>query len=157
MSYNATAPYTRPNAEDNANNAALLANDAMLAKALGGDISIVLSQTTAAPTAAACAAAAQVYPIGIRLETAAGELHNWYNGKIKLAITDDDSTGTATIDPEAGEISMVGGVASVEVTMDKAVWTAAKKATLTVSKPTSAKSPIMEVAADKTFVATVAS
>jgi len=132
-------------------------NFALLIKALQGDVVIKLSQATAAPTAAACAAAAQVYPIGIRLETAAGELHNWYNGKIKLAIADDDSTGTATIDPEAGEISMVGGVASVEVTMDKAAWTATKAATLTVSKPTSAKSPIMEIAANATFVATVAS
>jgi len=132
-------------------------NFALLIKALQGDVVIKLSQATAAPTAAACAAAAQVYPIGIRLETAAGELHNWYNGKIKLAIADDDSTGEATIDPEAGEISMVGGVASVEVTMDKASWTASKKATLTVSKPTSAKSPIMEIAANATFVATVAS
>ena len=132
-------------------------NFALIIKALQGDVVIKLSQATAAPTAAACAAAAQVYPIGIRLETAAGELHNWYNGKIKLAITDDDSTGTATIDPEAGEISMVGGVASVEVTMDKAAWTATKKATLTVSKPTSAKAPILETVADATFVATVAS
>ena len=131
-------------------------NFALLIKALQGDVVIKLSQATAAPTAAACAAAAQVYPIGIRLETAAGELHNWYNGKIKLAISDDDSTGEATIDPEAGEISMVGGVASVTVTMSKASWTATKAATLTVSKPTSAKSPIMEVAANATFVATVA-
>ena len=132
-------------------------NFALLIKALQGDVVIKLSQATAAPTAAACAANAQVYPIGIRLETAAGELHNWYNGKIKLAISDDDSTGEATIDPEAGEISMVGGVASVTVTMSKASWTATKAATLTVSKPTSAKSPIMEIAANATFVATVAS
>ena len=132
-------------------------NFALLIKALQGDVVIKLSRTTAAPTAAACAANAQVYPIGIRLETAAGELHNWYNGKIKLAISDDDSTGEATIAPEAGEISMVGGVASVTVTMSKASWTATKAATLTVSKPTSAKSPIMEIAANATFVATVAS
>lgn len=132
-------------------------NFALLIKALQGDVVIKLSQATAAPTAAACAANAQVYPIGIRLETAAGELHNWYNGKIKLAISDDDSTGEATIAPEAGEISMVGGVASVTVTMSKASWTASKAATLTVSKPTSAKSPIMEIAANATFVATVAS
>lgn len=132
-------------------------NFALLIKALQGDVVIKLSQATAAPTAAACAANAQVYPIGIRLETAAGELHNWYNGKIKLAISDDDSTGEATIAPEAGEISMVGGVASVTVTMSKASWTATKAATLTVSKPTSAKSPIMEIAANATFVATVAS
>ena len=132
-------------------------NFALLIKALQGDVVIKLSQATAAPTAAACAANAQVYPIGIRLETAAGELHNWYNGKIKLAISDDDSTGEATIAPEAGEISMVGGVASVTVTMSKASWTATKAATLTASKPTSAKSPIMEIAANATFVATVAS
>ena len=156
MSYNRAIPYTRPNAEDNANNAALLANDTMFAKALGGDISIVLSQATAAPTAAECAANAQVYAIGIALKTAAGEIHSWYNGKIKLAIADDDSAGTASIDPEAGEISMVNGEATVVVTMSKSAWTATKAATLTVSKPTSAKAPILETVADKTFVATVA-
>ena len=132
-------------------------NFALLIKALQGDVVIKLSQATAAPTAAACAAAAQVYNIGIRLETAAGELHNWYNGKIKLAAADDDSAGAVSINPEAGEISMVNGEASVVVTMSKAAWTATKAATLTVSKPTSAKSPIMEIAANATFVATVAS
>jgi len=138
-------------------NAAVNDNFGLLAKALAGDVVIKLSQSTAAPTAAECAAAAQVYDIGIRLETAAGELHSWYNGKVLLAITDDDSTGAASIDPAAGEISLVNGEGSVEVTMDKAVWTAGKKATLTVSKPTSAKAPVMETVANATFIATVAS
>ncbi len=131
-------------------------NFGLLSKALAGDINIVLSQTTAAPKVAACTAAAQVYDIGIRIETAAGDLHGWYNGKVLLAIEDNDSTGAASIDPAAGEIALVNGVGSVEVTMSKAAWTAGKTATLTVSKPSTAKAPAMETVANATFVATVA-
>ena len=132
-------------------------NFASVVSALNAIPVIKLSQTTAAPTVAEVTAAAQVYNIGIRLENAAGELLNWYNGKVLLAITDNDSTGVASIDPEAGEISLVNGVGSVEVTLSKAAWTAAKTGTLTVSKPTTAKSPIMEEVANATFVATIAS
>lgn len=128
----------------------------LLAMALAGDIQLHLSQSTAAPTAAQCAAADQVYKIDIDVRTAAGDIHNWYEGKVLLAIGDDDSTGVAEIDPVAGEISMVNGRASVTVTLPKAVWTATKAATLTVSKPVTAKAPIMEIVAAKTFVATVA-
>ncbi len=132
-------------------------NFGMLANALSAIPVIKLSPATAAPTVAECTAAAQVYKIGIRLENAAGDLHSWYNGKVLLAIADDDSTGVASIVPAAGEISLVNGVGEVEVTMSKAAWTAGKKATLTVSKPTTAKAPVMEAVADATFVATVAS
>jgi hypothetical protein len=49
-------------------------------------------------------------------------------------------------------------VLEVEVTMSKAVWTAGKKATLTVSDLATAGTGILGfVVADKTFVATVKS
>ena len=146
-----------PHAETNENFAIMARYMEEVRDALAGDRVIVLSQATATPLVSELAADDVVYSITISLKNAAGKLLDWYNGKIKLAISDDDSTGEATIDPEAGEISMVGGVASVTVTMSKASWTATKAATLTVSKPTSAKSPIMEIAANATFVATVAS
>ena len=137
-------------------NAALNDNFGLLAKAMSGDMVFSLSQTTASPTVAECAAAAQVYNITISLTTAAGELHSWYNGKVLLAIKDDDGTGTATISPAAGEHAMTNGVLEVEVTMDKAEWTAGKKATLTVSDLATAGTGILGfVVADATFVATV--
>lgn len=138
-------------------NAALNDNFGLMAKAMSGDMVFSLSQTTAAPKAAECAAAAQVYTIAISLTTAAGELHSWYNGKVLLAIEDDDDIGAASIDPAAGERAMTNGVLEVEVTMSKAAWTAGKKATLTVSDLATAGTGILGfVVADKTFVATVA-
>lgn len=132
-------------------------NFKMLTKAMSGDMKFTLSQTTAAaPTVAAVTAGDVVFNIGIKLETAAGELHSWYNGKVLLAIADDDSTGVASILPIAGEHAMVNGELSVAVTLPKAVWTAGKKATLTVSDPATAGTGIMGWAvADATFVATV--
>ena len=137
-------------------NAALNDNFGLMAKAMSGDMKFSLSQTTAAPTVAECTAAAQVYNITISLTTAAGELHSWYNGKVLLAIADNDDTGTASIDPAAGERAMTNGVLEVEVTMSKAVWTANKTATLTVSDLATAGTGILGfVVADATFVATV--
>lgn len=139
-------------------NAALNDNFGLLAKAMSGDMVFSLSQTTASPTVAECTAAAQVYNIVISLTTAAGELHSWYNGKVLLAIADDDNAGAASINPAAGERAMTNGVLEVEVTMSKATWTAGSKATLTVSDLATAGTGILGfVVADATFVATVKS
>jgi len=137
-------------------NAALNDNFGLMAKAMSGDMKFSLSQTTASPTVAECTAAAQVYNITVSLTTAAGEVHSWYNGKVLLAIADDDNTGTATIDPAAGERAMTNGVIDVKVTMSEAAWTAGSKATLTVSDLATAGTGILGfVVADATFVATV--
>lgn len=137
-------------------NAALNDNFGLMAKAMSGDMKFSLSQTTASPTVAECTAAAQVYNITVSLTTAAGEVHSWYNGKVLLAIADDDNTGTATINPAAGERAMTNGVIDVKVTMSEAAWTAGSKATLTVSDLATAGTGILGfVVADATFVATV--
>ena len=137
-------------------NAALNDNFGLMAKAMSGDMKFSLSQTTAAPTVAECKAAAQVYNIVISLTTAAGELHSWYNGKVLLAIEDNDGTGVASIDPAAGEHAMTNGVLEVEVTLSKAAWTANSTATLTVSDLATAGTGILGfVVADATFVAKV--
>lgn len=131
-------------------------NFAYLSKILSGDFKIVLSRTTAAPTAAAAAAGAS-YTIGVRLEDAAGNLHEWYNGKIKLAVSDTSNVSGAvfTIDPIAGEHNMTKGTLEVEVTMAKVTWVAGDTATLTVTTPTTAGAGICGWAASATFVATV--
>jgi len=133
-------------------------NFAMIAKGMAGDMVFSLSPTTAAPTVAACTAAAQVYPITVSLVDSDGNLHSWYNGPVLLAIADNDDTGVATISPAAGERNMTNGQLVVTVTLSKAAWTASKAATLTVSDPATAGTGICGwVVADKTFVATVAS
>ena len=146
---------TMPHAETNENFATMARYMEEVRDALAGDRVISLSQTTATPLVSALGAGDVVYSITISLKNAAGKLLDWYNGKIKLAIADDDSTGAATIDPAAGEHNMVGGQLVVDVTMPTAVWTATKKATLTVSAPTSATNAIITGVANATFVATV--
>ena len=144
------------NYEDLNNNFTLMANYMESVRdALAGDRQFSLSQTTATPLVSELGAdGGVVYTITISLKNAAGKLLDWYNGKIKLAIADDD-TPNATIDPEAGEHDMVGGQLTVTVTMSKAVWTAGSVATLTVSAPTSATNAIITGVANATFVATV--
>lgn len=128
----------------------------LLQKAMSGDMQFVLSAATATPLVSELGAADVVYNIIVSLKTAAGELHDWYNGKVLLAIADDDATGNATISPAAGERAMTNGVLAVTVTMPTAVWTATKKATLTVSDLATLGTGILGfVVADATFIATV--
>lgn len=131
-------------------------NFKILAKAMSGDMAFSLSQTTATPLVSECTAGDVVYDVTISLVTAAGELHSWYNGEVLLAIEDNDGTGAATISPAAGERAMTNGQLTVTVTLPKAVWTATRAATLTVSDPATAGTGICGWAvADKTFVATI--
>jgi len=143
-----------PHAETNENFATMARYMEEVRDALAGDRVISLSQTTATPLVSELGAGDVVYSITISLKNAAGKLLDWYNGKIKLAIADDD-TPDATIDPEAGEHDMVGGQLTVTVTMPEATWVAGKKATLTVSAPTTATNAIITGVGTKTFVATV--
>ena len=145
---------TMPHAEMNENFATMARYMEEVRDALAGDRVISLSQTTATPLVSELGAGDVVYSITISLKNAAGKLLDWYNGKIKLAIADDD-TPDATIDPEAGEHDMVGGQLTVTVTMPEATWVAGKKATLTVSAPSTATNAIITGVGTKTFVATV--
>ena len=127
----------------------------MVTKALSGDMVFQCTPPTAAPSAAAAAQAAIVYKVKVTLESAAGEVHDWYNGPVLLAITGDDSTGTATISPAAGERNMTNGELEVTVTLPKVAWTQGSVVTLTVAAPETAGAGICGWAvASKTFVAT---
>ena len=128
----------------------------LLVKAMGGDMVFKCTPATAAPSAAAAALADIAYTVTVTLESAAGEVHSWYNGPVLLAIADDDSTGNATISPAAGERNMTNGELEVTVTLPKAAWTAGKAVTLTVADPATAGTGICGWAvANKTFVATL--
>lgn len=122
--------------------------------ALAGDRQFSLSQTTATPLVGELGAGDVVYTITVSLVNGDGDVLDWYNGKVKLAIEDDD-TPDATINPAAGEHDMVGGQLDVTVTMPEATWVAGKKATLTVSAPSSATNAIITGVANATFIATV--
>ena len=128
----------------------------MVTKALSGDMVFKCTPPTAAPSATAAAQAAIVYKVKVTLESAAGEVHDWYNGPVLLAISGTDGTGTATISPAAGERNMTNGELEVTVTLPKVAWTSGSVVTLTVSDPADAGTGICGwTVADTTFVATL--
>ena len=131
-------------------------NTALINKVLSGDYAFSVSPATVSPTVAECTAAAQVYTVAISLVDGEGEVYTGYNGPVLLAIADNDDNFNASIDPAAGERTMINGVLEVEVTLAQGAWTAGKTATLTVSDPATAGAGITGWGvANATFVATV--
>lgn len=99
-------------------------------KALSGDIVLKCTPATATP---APTSAAWSTPVLITLETADGERHKWFSGKLLLAIADTSSAGTASIDPTATGPYMVDGAYTVNIKGNAAAWLNADTATLTVN------------------------
>lgn len=98
-------------------------------KAHSGDIQleVVVPDTTPAPTTDAWS-----QTMTVRLQTADGEVHTWYNGPVTLAIADTGG-GTATIVPAAGAHNMVGGELDVVVAGEANTWANGEAVTLTAS------------------------
>lgn len=99
-------------------------------KALSGDIVLKCTPATATP---APTSAAWSTPVLITLETADGERHKWFSGKLALAIADTSSAGTASIDPTSTAPYMVDGAYTVNIKGNAAAWLNAETATLTVN------------------------
>ena len=112
---------------------ALAAKDALIGKALSGDI--VLSILPA--TDYVDSQAHQVNrTVTVTAKTAAGSTHTWLNAAYasKLSITDSLTPHYATI--ASTTITFVAGVATVVITLDDAKYLAAAYDTLTVSNLT---------------------
>ena len=107
-----------------------LADTKAFFKAMSGDIVLKCTPATATP---APTAAAWSTPVVITLETADGERHKWFSGKLLLAIADTSSAGTASIDPTATGPYMVDGAYTVNIKGNAAAWLNAETATLTVN------------------------
>ena len=133
-------------------------NFGILMESLMADVAgvkFVVSPATAAPLVSELTAGGAEFDVTISLMTGDDILCDWFNDNVKLGITDNDDTGTATIVPAAGNAPMVGGQLKVKVSMDEAVWTAGKKATLTVTRPDASAHPVLTNISAATFVATV--
>ena len=130
--------------------AAVNENFELMSKILSGDVKLTLSQT-AVSVKATDAAAGPSYEIGIRLEDSAGNLHEWYNGKVTLAVADTSNVEGAAmaVDPVAGSYAMDGGTYKAEVTLSKSAWAPNDTATLTVT------AKVCGFNASATFVVTV--
>jgi len=130
--------------------ASLNENFSLAAGLLSGDVKLTLSQT-AVSVEATDAAAGPSYEIGIRLEDSAGNLHEWYNGKVTLAVADTSNVVGAAmaVDPVAGSYAMDGGTYEATVTLSESAWEADDTATLTVT------ATVCGFNASATFVVTV--
>jgi hypothetical protein len=102
----------------------------MLQEALKGDILFVVTPAvlTSAPTALAW-----TRNVGVTVENAAGEIHEWFDEAIAtgVSIGDTSTAGTASIDSTT--LTFVAGKATVVVDGDAAAWLAAETVTVTVA------------------------
>ncbi|MDA3939815.1 MAG: hypothetical protein PF693_10960 [Spirochaetia bacterium] len=100
-------------------------------KALAGDIVLSITPATVTPVPTAAAWSRNVV---IELQTAAGEVHTWYNKATTsiLSVSDDSTAGTASVVP-ATTLTLVEGRAVAVVSGDAAAWLNTEKDTLTVA------------------------
>lgn len=99
-------------------------------KALSGDIVLVVSPATATQAATE---AAWEKEVTIKLQTADGEDHRWFSGKLALAISDDSTAGTASILPTETAPYMVDGQYTLKIKGDAKAWLKDEEVTLTVN------------------------
>lgn len=102
-------------------------------KGMGGDL---VWSVTPATVSTPATGSAWTRKVSIALETAGGEVHEWFTKDIAngVSIADTSTAGTASI--PSTTLSVVNGRAEVEVSGDAATWAAAETDTLTVASAT---------------------
>lgn len=105
----------------------------ILSKGLSGDLVFKCTPATVAP---APTSAAWTRTVVVTLETAAGEVHKWFNKAITtgVSIADTSSAGTATI--PSTTLTFIDGKATVVVTGSAHAWLNSETDTLTVAQAT---------------------
>lgn len=105
----------------------------LMNKAMSGDIVWVVSPATVAPAPTSAAWTRTVY---VELQTAAGELHEWFTDAIAsgVSIADTSTAGTASI--PSTTLTITNGRGSVVVSGDEADWLDGETDTLTVAEAT---------------------
>ena len=124
-------------------------------KAIQGDLKLVCTPATVAKTATS---EAWTETVVVTLTNNDGELCQWYNGNVTIAVA-DTGTGTASISPAAGAVQMTDGSLTVVLSGDAGSnnWANEQTATLTVS-PTANNAGIVQgsLIANATCVVTFA-
>lgn len=117
--------------KDIGNSPSLREEFALRDKALAGDMVWVVSPATVDRAATVAAWQRDVW---VELQTAAGELHTWFDKEIAsgISIADDSALGTAAI--TGTTLIVVGGRAKVVVSGDAVAWVAVETNTLTVTQ-----------------------
>ncbi len=118
--------------------------------AAAGDIVWVCTPATATP---APTAAAWTRDVVITLETAAGDIHSWFDKSITtgVSIADDSTAGTASI--PSTTLVIKNGKATVTVSGDAAAWLDTETDTLTVAEATVLGYTVTAATSVETFTA----
>ena len=105
----------------------------LFAKAMAGDMVFVVTPDGTSLVATALAWTQTFY---VELQTAAGEVHTWFDKAIAsgASIGDTSSAGTASI--PSTTLTFANGMASVVVSGDAQAWLVGEKATLTIAAAT---------------------
>lgn len=133
---------------------ALETRAALIEKALQGDMVLVVTPATDGSSAAAITAAILadgkfVRTVHVELQTAAGEVHTWYDGTFAAAGT-EVTAGDGTAPTAAATVALVNGAGDIDQEYIGA-WAAADTATVTITGGTKLGYTI----ANKTSVDTV--
>lgn len=107
--------------------------DAIVAKAMSGDLVFSVTPATAAP---APTSSAWTQAIEVELQTAAGENHEWFNGTITTAIAASDTSTAGTATMTSTTLTFVNGRATATLEGDVAAWLDTETATATVAEQT---------------------
>jgi len=107
--------------------------DALVAKAMSGDLVFVVTPATATP---APTAAAWTQAIEVELQSAAGENHEWFNDAITTAIAASTTSSAGTASMGSTTLTFVKGRATAVLEGDAAAWLADETATATVAEQT---------------------
>jgi len=118
--------------------------------AAAGDLVWVLTPATVAP---APTTAAWTRDVTVTLETAAGDVHTWFDKAIStgVSIADTSTAGTATI--AATTLTIKNGKAIITVTGDAAAWNDTQTDTLTVAQATIMGATVAAKTSVETFTA----
>lgn len=119
-------------------------------KAMAGDMLWVVSPATVTPVPTS---EAWTRTVAIELQTADGEVHEWFSDEIAsgVSIEHTSSAGTATI--PSTTLTVVNGKASVVVSGDAEDWLADETDTLTVEDATILGYTVGEKTSVETFTA----
>lgn len=104
---------------------------ALIAKAMAGDMVLVATPATVTPVPIS---AAWTRDVVVTLETAAGEVHEWFDKAITtgVSIADTSTAGTATI--PSTTLTFADGTVTVTVSGDAQDWLNTETDTLTVAE-----------------------
>jgi hypothetical protein len=104
----------------------------VIAKAFSGDLVFVTSPAT---TSRQATNAGFIRQVDITLQTAAGEVHEWYCGSLTVTAADTSAAGTIAVSGGTG-ITFNKGKATVILSGSATAWLAGETNTLTVPATT---------------------